>query len=114
MAIEDITMQVVSLEKRIVTLEIEDKDDAVFLNGLMSRIAVLENILKVGDPVDWQAECRKLAVANDRLEFEVRKEVFARKASDDILNGLIAENKSLKAENKSLIAVLRSRGYVGL
>jgi len=45
MAIEDITMLRVligDLEKRIVTLEIEDKVDAVFDNGLMSRIGVLE------------------------------------------------------------------------
>ena len=90
MAIEDIEMQVVSLEKRIINLEIEDKDDAVFLNGLQDRVKVLEATLKkgciFGFPVDWQAECRRLAAANDRLQ----------------------------AENAILIANLRSRGYVSL
>ena len=59
MAIEDITMLRVligALEKRIVTLE-EDKDDAVFDNGLMSRIGVLEK--RIGSLEKFGNDCLK-------------------------------------------------------
>ena len=60
MAIEDITMLRVligDLEKRIVTLEIEDKVDAVFDNGLMSRIGVLEK--RIGSLEKFGNDCLK-------------------------------------------------------
>ena len=115
-----------ALEKRIVSLEIEDKDDAVFLNGLMSRIAVLEKRYKslntrldgyikchasgwldvlerLGDPVDWQAECRRLAARIEDLKVDNE-----RWKQECIRLGRV------ERELRTSIAVLRSRGYVGL
>jgi hypothetical protein len=70
---------------------------------------------------EFECECKRLRIENNSLKSAITKFkdvngdlVSARNALGEMVDRLQVENKSLKAKNASLIANLRSRGYVSL
>ena len=125
------------LMKCLDVLEKRNSDDGDFLRSVVVRMKAIEKRLGVHtlrlDVIDgrledsskgypeFECECKRLRIENNSLKSAITKFkdvngdlVSARNALGEMVDRLQVENKSLKAKNASLIANLRSRGYVSL
>ena len=125
------------LKTQISGLSGQYSDDGDFLRSVVVRMKAIEKRLGVHtlrlDVIDgrledsskgypeFECECKRLRIENNSLKSAITKFkdvngdlVSARNALGEMVDRLQVENKSLKAKNASLIANLRSRGYVSL
>jgi len=125
------------LMKCLDVLEKRNSDDGDFLRSVVVRMKAIEKRLGVHtlrlDVIDgrledsskgypeFECECKRLRIENNSLKSAITKFkdvngdlVSARNALGEMVDRLQVENKSLKAKIASLIANLRSRGYVSL